>query len=957
MIVEFEGQRHEFPDDFTDAEVQAALDSLRPAAASAEPPAAVNPRVAEFGTSPEGRTPATSPNARALTVGIQGAGAGLVELAAMPFDLAAGAQNILVKGINKAFGTEIPMAKPASAIAKDAAAAGAEAVGIPVIDYDTMSPSEKAAYNVNRFGAQAAGAVPALTRAAASRSAEIASGSGAKWYDSFIRPYLGDASGRTVAGDAAAAAGSGLGVTAAETYLPEGVGQNPAVQTGAALAGGVGGVGALGLIEGLIRRGAAAIGKPFGANIDRGINVDPETGMPVTKVISDRAAAVVQNEAVDPAAAAARIRANEAELRGLYPDAPIPSPAGLSEDPGLAGLERKVRAQDTGAAIARDREFNTKVRDTVDAVAPEGATPSALVQRVQRVADARTDVAQKAVDQAEGRARGVEMSRVGEAEASVRPFEGRGPGASQRLDETIVDQGYVPARAEKNRQFDAAPGRNDQLPADEVIAAAEDVRRRINQLRPDVQMPGEFVDILQRLKPVMSENARGEIENIGGPGTALGADLADTRKYLSTAQEKARASGNFDLADSIGTLKKAINNTLNNAPGYAEANANYRQFADTYRPSPNEPAAKFTRQLDRDPQRGTTPPSQTAGRFIQPGQPEKMDALIRMVEASADPASGQAAAREYLMADMASSGVVDTRTGVIRPDRLRQWQAKWGNLDNLVPGFQREIGDMTRRATRGEQLAGDFAAQTKAASKAAKQTQDDIDKGAFGLVLNSDPDKAVASIMDQTNRSGRLLGELINVTASDPQARNGLKAAVRDYLIDKATTGASEKLTPGDRRGPVSQAKLATIFKEHEKEMAQIFSPEEMNALRAGHKALELANIERLRVSSGSDTAEKVGVIERLQSTPLGKGIDAFLRLKYGVLKAGGLIATAKRLTAGLDDSGAAEVARLIERASVDPELMALLLGRKIPVASPAWNAKLNRIIGYAEGARDTAED
>lgn len=891
---------------------------------------------------------------RDLQIGLQGAGRGvLAEAVALPFDLAAGAQNALVSGINYAAGTNIPMATPASEIIRNTGSALAEKVGVPMISEEDMSTPEKYAYNINRFGGQAAAAIPLLASRAATRGAEIAAGSAPKALDALVRPYAGEAIGRTVAGDAAAAAGAGTAVTAADEA---GYKDNPLVQTIAALGGGVGGMTVAQGGERLVRAGASAAGRPFGANIDKSINVDATTGLPVTKSVSDRAALMVQDEAVSPADAAARIQSNTAELQGLTPDAPMPSPAGLSEDPGLAALERKVSMATPGPAVARTREFASKVRDTIDNVAPEGADASALVQRVRNVADARTEAAQRGVDRAAGQGRGVEMSRTAEAETAVQPYAGRSVPASQRLDQNIVEQGYIPARAEKNRMFDTAPGRTEQLPAEDVVAAAKDVQRRANDLRPDEQLPSEFVTTLRRLEPRWAKDElTGEMENLGGPGTALGADLADTRKYLGTAREKAQKSGNFEMANSVGTLKKEINKTLNDAPGYAEANANYAQFADTYRPGPGDEAAKFTRDIDRDGTRSTTPPSATAGRFLQPGAPEKHEALSRMINASANPEAGQAAAREFLLADMASSGVIDSRTGVIRPDRLRQWQSKWGDLDTVTPGFQREVGDMTRRAARGERLAGEFAGEVKTAERGLKQTQDQIDKGAFGLVLNSDPDKAVAAVMSQTNRSGKLLDELIRVTEADPQARNGLKAAVRDYLVDKATTGATEKLKPGDRRGPVSQAKLAGIFKEHEKELARVFNPEEMNTLRAGHRALELANIERLRVSSGSDTAEKTSLVNQFLGTGIGKTVEAALRLKYGMLKAGGVISTARRLTSGVTGGpNPDDVVRLVERAAVDPELMTLLLGRKIPVASPAWNAKMQQLLSAGEGARDS---
>lgn len=85
---------------------------------------------------------------RDFRVGSQGVGKGLTDIVSGPFDLAAGAQNFLVSGINKAFGTNIPMATPASKLVEKTV----DASGLPLIDPATMSRSEKLAYDIDRFG-------------------------------------------------------------------------------------------------------------------------------------------------------------------------------------------------------------------------------------------------------------------------------------------------------------------------------------------------------------------------------------------------------------------------------------------------------------------------------------------------------------------------------------------------------------------------------------------------------------------------------------------------------------------------------------------------------------------------------------------------------------------------------------------------------------------------------------
>jgi hypothetical protein len=72
--------------------------------------------------------------------------------------------------------------------------------------------------------------------------------------------------------------------------------------------------------------------------------------------------------------------------------------------------------------------------------------------------------------------------------------------ASRRLDNAVVEGNYVPARARKNEQFDTAPGRNDELPADDVFGAIDRIRHQANDLAPGT-LPNDFMRRLDALRP------------------------------------------------------------------------------------------------------------------------------------------------------------------------------------------------------------------------------------------------------------------------------------------------------------------------------------------------------------------------------------------------------------------------------------------------------------------------
>ena len=305
------------------------------------------------------------------------------------------------------------------------------------------------------------------------------------------------------------------------------------------------------------------------------------------------------------------------------------------------------------------------------------------------------------------------------------------------------------------------------------------------------------------------------------------------------------------------------------------------------------------------------------------------------------------------------------------PDRLRQVR-RLPRVRVSGPLVGAEVPSVATiaRAAKGERVSGGLADQVKAAQaklkeaeraagRSEKDVEDRINKGALGAVIDSDPDKAVSAIMSDGNKSARRLDELVALTKNDADARAGLKAAVRDYMVDKSTTTATEKLPAGDSRGPLSFAKTQKLFQEHEQQLAKVFSPEEMNSLRVVHKALEVQNLERVRVRSGSDTVEKLldNNAEKFLATPMGQATEAVIRLKFGMLKGGGIVSIARRYAAGLTPEDGQRAHDLLKRAAFDPDLAMVLATRKIPPGSPAYSATIQRALAGGAAVREMTDE
>lgn len=713
---------------------------------------------------------------------------------------------------------------------------------------------------------------------------------------------------------------------------------------------------------------------------------------PVTRRAADMAAEIYRGKATRPDEVAARLEANRAELRPVLGDR-LPSPGALAEDPGIVAFERELAMRDRNPTILREQAINAGLRDVVDGLAPQGdpaklqlaASEEAarLRAETQTANDAAIAQRQLRVDTVEGRAQTADAARRGDA-APLAPYQSAdaAAGASQRLDNAVVDQTYLPDRTRKNELYSAVdPNRTEMVDATPMIDAATRVRQQINELGPQgQQLPAEFVQRVERLAPNIEQQPSRVLGpdgapvmrdvNTGGTGQAAVGDIVDLQKYTGKARETARQAGNFDLADNIGQLRAGASRAVEGSPAAAEANNNYAEnFAPKYRPGPGDEMAKFTKEIDRDATRSTTPPSETAKRFLS--SPEKAAALRRVLDDSPAGAQGNAAVRDYLLSDLATSGVIDSRSGMIRPDRLRAWRQSYGNQLEAAPGFGSEVDAMIARAQKGERVSDGLAQQIKAAQTRLRETEraagrserdidDRISKGALGAVIDADPDKAVHSIMqNQANAAGRLR-ELAALTANNPDARAGLKAAVRDYLIDRGTTSAVEKLPPGDSRSPLSPAKVQALFGDHANALTAVFSPAEMSAMRVVQKALELQRTEQVRVRSGSDTIEKglsASVFDNARDTPLGRAAEIVTRLKFGMLKGGGMIASARRFLGNMTPEDSRQALDLLNRAAIDPDLALLLASREVKVGSPQYVNTVQRLLGAAAATRESVSE
>ena len=894
----------------------------------------------------------------------QGGARNFADVLGTPVDLAAGGLN-LVQSIGDSvahlFGHETAGARIRNPIfgsdwIADKASRVYEAAGGTVVDRDDVSPQARMTHDINRFGSGAVLGAGALAskggQAAAGMLREAASGSAApaltraaeRVVSPLAAPYAGGAA--PMWGDAAAGAGSGLASAAYEEDAPDDLKDavGPFGQIAAALAGGVGGATAQSVAAGTLKGSRNAAETIVFGSGDRHAPTNPVTGRRYTRAEMDDAARSVQSQASNPLAAANQIERSQNDLATVAHPVAMPTAGAMSEDVGLTLLEKEARSRRPKEFAERDRSTATQAAEIVRGMAPADANPR----------DFTDAIGQQFANRERQAAANVEAARLADADfatvrrqsaAPVQAAAGTGTAASQKLDSAIVGGSLHPMQSRKNEAFAAIdPNRTVARDAQPLIDAANGIRERLGRLNdPSSVLPLRTLDRIDRLAV-----------DAGGDGTISFAEINSLRPELSSALTKARATGDFALADNIQALQSAIGRETDRlaAEGTeagrraAIAQKTYRdEFAPVWAVGPGDEATRFRKDVNADrAARSLSPPSDTAGRFLRPASPEKAASLRRIIETLPDRQAATKEARDFLISDLAESGAIDAAAGSLRPDVLRRWLNKWGPTVDEVPGVRAEVEQLLATADSQSMTSGRLAHAVREAE--ARLDEATRNRGAAGFVLGKDPMNAAAAIF-RANDPEKAMAALRSAVDGNPRASDGMKAAVTDFIVRQTSKPNLADTADGAR--PIDFGQLENLFNRHQRTLAQLYSPEEMNSLRQVHKMLQPGHALKGAAASGS-------VHEVQKAEQAWRLLEGGLKARFGVLKGGGVLRTIRVMLEALPNRHSA-VEDLIVRMHFDPQLAMHLLRRDADAFGPAWNRKLNTLLATATGARESTED
>lgn len=866
-------------------------------------------------------------NQDALALTGQAVGRGVADMIGAPIDLlnfartgAAGAVNTILPE-NMEF-NPVPIETGSSDSIANAFGGVVEDTGYPVRDPADMQGSEKTIYNMIRFGAGAgAGGASMAARANKLKST-------GKELGPLTKPYEG-APVRQVLDDVATGVGAGYGSSVAEDIAPD----STAAQVAGTLAGG-------GITSSATRSLESVAKYPFKKG-EGMIKQELPDGTNETRRTVRDASRNIQGMASDPEKASQNLK----EMNRIADENGVTrlSTGVAADDIGLSLEENRRRVRNGQPYLERDQKIRTETSDAISNLRDPNADIEAPQQLARQERDRQVGEAKKVADQAQKNLSTAEQQAINidrDTEAFVDPVRqerGRGAEASKQLDDQIGSEGALGERTKvKNQKFDEAAGDQvtDITPLKESIDKVEKRINALGGLGQETGLPGDFV---QRVKSLSEKGEKVPLKDVSG-----------IRKNITSSIARARQAGNFDLVDDLSTLKKDVNKVVDETASFEDAQKYYREeyapfFAQGY-------GKKYRDTIQRSSERTGKADSGRIAEIFLNGTPDAAEDLKRIVDIAPDPKAASAAVERYMAADLASTlGANPSPRSIANWIKNRSAQLdQFPDIKKKFEVLQKKVGSQEMKKDQLKLEIDQISNQFKRAEKNTIATERRINKGVLGTLINDDPDRYVKNIMSGDDRLQKL-DEVNKLIGKNEQARAGLKRAVTEHLMDELT-GTNVKMTDGVD-GPIQYAAIAKLMKKNEDALIKVYTPQEMNVLRRSQKILgQYGNLSK-RATTGSDTAEK---------TRLGKvALETGLRLKYGVLKAGGIMRTVKDAVAQLSpNSQYNKTDSVVARAMLDPELAVHLLDTPVSeISKPKWNKKLQFLITGMAGGREVGDE
>lgn len=621
-----------------------------------------------------------------------------------------------------------------------------------------------------------------------------------------------------------------------------------------------------------------------------------------------------------------------------------------SGDIGLSMLEVQQRLKNPQKFAERDQQIRTGIagkfgqmfsNPEADVTAPQRASSQIIEQELgQRQGNINQMYKTETQSQQELRQLQEQGQQIPAEIQARRGAEGR---ASSALSEQL--KGALDERTTiKNQKFDES--------AKDAFVEAKSFKNTVDSIRQSEKsklLPSDLTFLDK-----VSDNINKFIVRPGtleGPGSTAGMIPADEvlklRRDLNTHMKSAEYQGRFGDAGPLRELKNQINKTIELDPKFKEANEFYKT---EYAPFFAEGYGKKYRDII---QRGDGTDKADSGNiasFFLNKTSSAADDLKRIVEIAPDKKAADDAIEMYFDASLARKE--------LNPATIRNFVADNADIlpENLKVKYQGIVKSMMDN-TEAQDVALDNLNTLKQTIRNAevdlRNTERNLQSGPLGKMARFDDDKYIGDIMGAKDRK-KQLAEIKSKIGNDKEAMDGFKEATVRWLSKKIKgTDASGVSTPDtDLSGrPIVYSRLTNTFDNHREALAEVFSPEEMNTLNRMHTIMSRQGNLSRRATTGSDTAEKLTQSEKQVMDT----IEVVLKIKFGMLKGGGLSKAIKQVRNAFfgPSQRVVDAEILIEKMAFDPRVAKHVLeADPLTIENGKWFSELNALIAASQSGQ-----
>lgn len=520
-----------------------------------------------------------------------------------------------------------------------------------------------------------------------------------------------------------------------------------------------------------------------------------------------------------------------------------PTTAQTTNAPALISMERSQMTAPgdfKNLFLSRRAESGEAIKDAFDRIPeiPRGAVSIADTQMaLRRVLDERIAAARAAADETialrGGRLSARQAGEIIRDEIARADTEFRL--AANQLFDRVDRAGAVrlPFRSVADEALEQVTTRPTFQEAGDTPAVAQDILRFVDE-DAVAQAQARGFDA-EAYRGAVLANAEISFDDARSLRTRILKDIREERAGTNNRVRLRKLERLRSRADEMLDQLGESDEFPDAAQAYRDANAFYR---DGVRRLREGAAAEVMRVVGGE--RYKVPEAEVAERFFQPGargiaRAEDFNAAVTTPEG------------RQALADAALNSLAEAATGTdgrLSAKRLARWRRNYREALGQLPKVEAETRSIERaqRALEQHQVS-------------ARSNVEEVEKSAAGLMLNADPEKAVAAVL-KGNRPAQGLRQIRALVSSDREATNGLRRAVWDY-IGQTAEGAERSLFTEEAL--LHPTKLRALMHRHGGALRALYSEQEMAQLRTVLHASEIAQRSaKPSVIGGSDTAEKL---------------------------------------------------------------------------------------------------